>query len=648
VIIPETVEMGIESGHTAPVLNAVRIWIVISTLLVSSGWVLSVLHQLNRAGYGVIFTLAIMVFVIWQWRTRWRPSKTFGQLWGKFRKRFKRPAPLIFLALTIMCFAGGALYVTENNDSNEYRIPRVWHWLAEGRWHWIHTLDLRMNVTGCNFEWLVAPIMLFTRYDRFIYLANWIPYLLLPGLVFSVFTRLGVRPRVAWWWMWLMPSAWCFVFQAASTVNDSFGVIYALASVDLALRAREKNHLPDMWLSILAIALLTGAKQTIIPLILPGLAAVILCLPMAMRRGLATAGVCLMAALVSAVPLFVLTFHNTGRLLVNSVVDGSRTFAWSGSEVPPFWGFIGNIFVLTVQNLHPPVFPWADRWNAAMQHFVQTPFGSHFSSFECFALLANGASESNAGIGLWIFLLVGVSICAARYYRNLANRNPNDGMTWLRWVPYVSLVIFMAKDGFSPPARQLASYYPLLFPAFLAAQGHGVLVYRRWWQTLVLTSMLLTTAMVVVARDRPMFPAETILAQLMQKDPQSHLWARVWKSYACLQSVEAQRHAFQNEIPSNEAVLGYATVRGAQEPGKWVPFGCRRVVRVFPSETPAQLRAENIHYVLLDSESLNLKMSVADWTNRLDAVLIGSTNFEKDANTTVSDYLVRLNPPGEK
>jgi hypothetical protein len=38
-IILETVEMGIESGHASPVLNAVRIWILISALLVSSGWI---------------------------------------------------------------------------------------------------------------------------------------------------------------------------------------------------------------------------------------------------------------------------------------------------------------------------------------------------------------------------------------------------------------------------------------------------------------------------------------------------------------------------------------------------------------------------------------------------------------------------------
>ena len=35
-----------------------------------------------------------------------------------------------------------------------------------------------------------------------------------------------------------------------------------------------------------------------------------------------------------------------------------------------------------------------------MDHFVQTPFGSHFASFERFGFLTSGISENTAGIGL--------------------------------------------------------------------------------------------------------------------------------------------------------------------------------------------------------------------------------------------------------
>ena len=125
---------------------------MLSTLLVSAGWILSTLHQLNRIGYGVVFALAAIAFIFWRQKTKWRPQKSPAQIWQKFRRRFKRPAPFLFLALALMSLAGGLLYSHTNADTNAYRIPRVWHWLGGGQWHWIHTADLRMNVVACGFE----------------------------------------------------------------------------------------------------------------------------------------------------------------------------------------------------------------------------------------------------------------------------------------------------------------------------------------------------------------------------------------------------------------------------------------------------------------------------------------------------------------
>jgi hypothetical protein len=622
---------------------------VLSTLLVASGWVLSALHQLNRLGYAVVFALAALAFIYWQRRTQWLSTESIRQSVGKFRKRFKRSAPLFFLVLVLMSLAGSVLYINQNSDSNEYRIPRVWHWLAEGRWHWIHTFDNRMNIAGCGLEWLYAPIMLFTRTDRAIFLANWVSYLMLPGMTFSVLTRLGVRSRVAWWWMWLLPSGWCYVLQAGAIINDSFGVIYALASVDFALRAREKNYLPDLWLSLLALALLSGVKQTNLPLILPGLAAVLLCFRMIKIQPLATLGVCVLALLVSAFPLFYLTYENMGEWASNTTTIGSATYVWKGYDVPPFWGFVGNIFCLTAQNLHPPYFPWADRWNAAMQHFLQTPMGSHFRSFESFGMTGPGVVDSNSGIGLWICLLTAISICAAKFYRGVERPVKDGSLGWLRWVPFVSLLIFMAKVGTYQNARQLASYYVLFFPALLVAGGHAALVRKKWWQYSVLTTMLLTAAMLIVARDRPLFPARSILLPLTQKHPEWHFLSKAWDSYACRFSVEAQRNAFRDTIPAGERVIGYATVRGSQEPGQWVPFGRRRVERVLPTDAPAQLWKKDIHFVLLDSAGIGfLQMGINDWTNQFNGVLIDSITFESNPGTTATDYLVQLNPPGAK
>jgi hypothetical protein len=115
----------------------------------------------------------------------------------KFLRRFRRPLPRCFAGLAFLVFLGAVLYPPTNYAALSYHMPRVLHWLAEGRWHWIHTPVNRMNYSGCAFEWLTAPLLLFSRSDRALFLLNFISFLLLPGLMFSVCTRLGIRERVA-------------------------------------------------------------------------------------------------------------------------------------------------------------------------------------------------------------------------------------------------------------------------------------------------------------------------------------------------------------------------------------------------------------------------------------------------------------------
>ena len=196
-----------------------------------------------------------------------------------------------------------------------YHIPRVLQWLAEGRWHWIHTPVERMNYSGCDFEWLSAPLLLFTKSDRALFLLNFIPFLLLPGLVFSVFTRLGVRARVAWQWMWLLPTGYIFLLQAGSAGNDAFSTVYALAAIDFGCRAWASRRPRDLWLSLLAAALLTGTKPVSLPLLLPWLILIFPLLPCCGAMAATTLLVLALAAVVSFFPIAVMNQHYSGDWL---------------------------------------------------------------------------------------------------------------------------------------------------------------------------------------------------------------------------------------------------------------------------------------------------------------------------------------------
>jgi hypothetical protein len=324
-----------------------------------------------------------------------------------------------------------------------------------------------MNISGCGFEWLSVPIVLFTDSFRFIFLINWIAFLFLPGLIFSVFVRLQVPPRTTWWWMWLLASGWCYAMQASSIINDSFAVVYALASVDFALRARESKKITDVWFSLIAAALVIGAKQTIIPLVLICGVALFPCLNLLRSRLLGTTTILIGLLLVSSMPLFYFNKQHTGTWLGVPPNTGAQAMFWARCEPDsPIWGIVGNAFCIPAQNLVPPIFPWAGQWNEMMKHFLRTPFGSHFVSFEDFGLLGRAVTAGNAGLGLAICLLALISVVAARHFEGFAATAKRDSLVALD-----AIFRFARIHGESGLAFQCAAIGAILCILFSSAVG---------------------------------------------------------------------------------------------------------------------------------------------------------------------------------
>ena len=104
-----------------------------------------------------------------------------------------------------------------------------------------------------------------------------------------------------------------------------------------------------------------------------------------------------------------------------------------------------------------------------MKHFLETPFGRHFTGFEDFGRLSFGVGESAAALGVGLVFLVLISILAARYHRRKIKtsetaKSPDLLLNLLEWTPWAMLLAFMAKIGnIFENGRQFASYYILLF-----------------------------------------------------------------------------------------------------------------------------------------------------------------------------------------
>jgi hypothetical protein len=643
-----------------------RFWVLVSSLLVSAGWILSTVHALNRVGYMIFFLLGGISYV-WHHPVRFEHSVLTGakMVWHKLSRRFKRPAPAVFLVIFLFNLISVLVAPQLAGDSGAYRIPRVLHWLGAGGWHWIHTDDSRMNIAACNYEWLFTPLILFSRTDDWICVPNLVSYALLPGLIFLFLHEVKVPSRVAWWWTWILSCGWCFVLQATSSVNDGLGATFALAAVAFACRASRTKDFSDVVASLLAAGLFTGMKQTNLPLVLPWLIALWPCREWVGRYPLKTCITILFALLVSLAPLAYLNWQHTGTWSGFPHADagslaafGSQHYVWGGQQelTSPFWGLLGNVFCMTAQNLLPLVFPWNESWNQTMQRFIHTPFGQHFTQFEVFGRLDHSITTGSAGIGAGIIALSALSFIWSRRSKQLFGTNAGS-RTWsncpptlqlnlLHWAPWIALLVFMAKVGTYANARQAAPYYVLLFPTLLTMPGQISLTRCKPWQWLALGYLVVTLAYVLIfIHVRHFVPAAWGLRQIEQH-PQSKWMAVYGDFFASEVCVKEQRDFLRDVDLSGEPVIGYSTACGGSEPGFWFPLGARRVERVLIDDTSEQLAQRGIRYVVVEDVALKpAQLTIDEWVEKHNGKLVKTFSFvTRLSSPRMGIYLVHLQP----
>ena len=614
-------------------LNAVLVWIWSCAYFNCVGWTLSALHQLNAAGYTAALILWFVALLIW-----WK--KTSGKSWSltswqKLRHRFARPLPLAFLILAAMAFVGGAIYAPNNYDALAYRIPRVLHWLAAGQWHWIHTTFPRLNSRSCGIEWVSAPFIALLKTDRLLFLINIFSFLLLPGLVFSTFTRLGVRPRVAWYWMWVVPTGYCFLLQAGSIGNDLFGVPFALAAIDFALRAKESASARDLFTSILAAAMMTSAKTSNLPLLLPWAIAIFPSLRIIFRCPLKTFVVCAVAILSSAGPTI---FFNAR--FSNEWSGGDLHHGTTSSDV--MLRTAVNVVIIPLQNIVPPIFPVAKRWNEAVAQLIPPSL-----RVRLLEVTETGAAEldvpelqmeENSGVGFGVSTLLVISFFAGQRYRDRRHNDPSIWQRWIRWSSVVSLLALMTQYGSTVFCRILTPYYALLIPVVLVSSGQERLVNRTWWRAAAFAVFFLAATLLIVAPARPLFPIMRILA----KTPNAP--ARIREVYSVYQLRSDAFAPAREALPPDIKVLGVVTADDP-ETSLWRPFGARRIEHVCPEDTPPNLKARGIEYVLVKTDEFESRFACSpdEWIKRMNAEVIRVIPLDLRASVGPRDwYLVKL------
>ena len=618
------------------VSRALELWIILCAVTTAAGWLFSALGILGKTAYLLVFVLfALIVYTAFRKRGL-DGGRGFQDLRKILRRCRSKLPPFLFLCLAVLSFIGAFAYQPIHSDSLSYRIPRILHWLAEGRWHWIHTPDDRMNVVAASTEWVWAPVMVFANDQRLLCLIGLISFLFLPGLLYSLFIRLGIQKRLAWWWMWLLPAAYCYALQAGSLATDGFAATFSVAAVVYAFKAVERGSAYYALVSVLAIAFATGTKQTILLAVPLWFIPFVRCVPILLKKPVLATAAIIFGVIASFLPMAIANTHYVGT--------------WKGFAVEadsPIWAFVGNALYLPFENLLPPIFPPAREWNAAMLEFVRTPIGSNFSRLEEFGQVYRGPSENFGGLGFTTCFLLIAGLFTGRSLRPALNGFSRFDLFTRRALlvlPWLMLPAFMVSVTFSRSARYLAFYFPFLFAGILYVTHRPYR--RRWWRIAAYISMIATLATLALLRQRPIFPVgltTTLVERFVSKD----LAIKARNAFSFASDLRSSMEAFENAIPPNAKIVGYIARVGLLEPSLWHPYGFRRVWRFGGEDSPAVVRSKGVEYVILAQDALQASGfgNIEAWLEHFNGEVIFSRGMAPQPDAPLEEtYLIKLQP----
>jgi hypothetical protein len=439
--------------------------------------------------------------------------------------------------------------------------------------------------------------------------------------------------------MWLAPSGYCFVLQAASISNDTFAAIYALAAMVFALRARATGRVGQAWLAIISAALLTGAKGTNLPLLLPIAVAL---LPSVRALSLRPVGSCVVAGLamlVSFLPTAIINIKHCGDWM--GVAIERKVFVMS----KPLYGVIGNAVQFLIQNFVPPFFPWARYWNAHVDQFWLVKLVDGYFEPGSYGL-RELPMEELSGLGFGVMALMVLSVVAGALYVRRAKVDSSEKVSAflkvLMFLPYVALLVYMMKSGLSEASRIVSPYYCLLVPFWLLGRGQLWVVNRQCWQWLARLALLVAAVIVILTPARPLWPASAVLRKLHQLNPNSALLARAERVYTVYSGRRDILAPVRTLIPPQEKVIGIVSVVDEPIASIWKPYGQKSVFFVLTKDSVADLKQHGVRYVVLSPEGVKTLFNEDSeaWAAQFKADIVGRVALDPKAHVDTEVWTV--------
>ena len=612
-----------------------EIWLLYAATCSAAGWLFSFFHILNGPAYLVLhifFFLSISLLYRSQLKSLFRLRALH-----KIRARFftvrrshehtlslRRLLPASFFFLALLSLFAGTIYPPNNFDALTYRLPRVLNWLQDNGWSWLHTINVRLNNRATGFEWLIAPQLSLLHTDRLLFLLNYFSFLLLPGLLFCLLRECRAQARAAWLWMWVLPTGYGYLLQSSSICNDAFATAYALSATTLTLRFARENKTRDLLFCLLSCALLTGAKASNLPLLLPVFLLLIFCWKSLLHAWRPLLAIILPLILASFIPAAYLNWKYCGD--------------WTGTRLEPSrfvsapWiGLVGNFGQTLAQNFSPPVLPNARALDSALQsllpYFIREPLRLDFEGGFTFGLGELPTEASGLGFGVSLCLLI-ASIMSLNqwplYWRtcNLSVR------IFLISCP-LALIWFFTKTAIAGISRVVLPYFPIALAFILAASNWPRLHRSRLFRLTVLLNLFLAILTIVIDPSRPLWPAQTLLSHSTSSPLIEKLRTRALSVYANYGSRSDVFSPLRQLLPPAVSEVGF--FNGGDDPvsSLWKPYGSLIVREVTPKDNLASIQSRGLHYIFAGERGLreNRSQTIEEWATDLHGSIIATTTL---------------------
>jgi hypothetical protein len=594
------------------------LWLIWSSWASATGWILSALGVLNTSGYASSLPVLFGVSVLW-----WHHSKSTSAgapplfTGNTFRKR--RILAICYGLLAVLSLASALRYIPWSYDAVSYRLPRCLYWLDQQRWHWIGTLDGRLDYSSCGLEWQTVPVFLLAKTDRLLFLLAYVPYLLLPGLVYLGGRTLGQSRRSLLVWMWVIPAAYSITLQCSGIQNDGYSTTYVAACLAFSgLAIRGRSFVATVF-AMLAASLLTGAKLSNLPLLLPlGILLLISAFRSRFFRPWAVPALAL-AAVVSFLPLAVLSLRHSGTW------TGDPQDQWNMRAVRPAGAVCANLVITANDLIKPPVLFGTSHVNRTFDRIEKSlspAFAWMKKSHRQFDGINFGdmvyEGQSGPGFSIGFFLTGG--LLAGAFIRN--SRKPKARPAKWRWLVLGSgifswlVLLSQLASGHSP--RNFTPYLPLLLFACAGIPWLHRFLHSSLARPVALVSMLSVVPLIILTPARPLIPL-SMLAKLRSIPVLDKPLGSILDKYDLWASLRDDLKPMREHLPPGEKIIGFACNFRDTGYGLWKPFGSRTFREIgTPIGSPDSARHEIPAYVVANDAGISKRfgMTLADWSNK--------------------------------